>query len=83
MEHLHQKSKCSIFYNIFKYMIFQRRQKALLWGKGLTLQLVIVCTLFKVDMVFGKVTGLIRLVQPSHFTFPSLPFMNDGPGQWN
>ena len=35
MEHLLQKSKCSIFHNIFKYMIFQRRQKALLWGKGL------------------------------------------------
>ena len=29
MEHLLQKSKCSIFNNIFKYMIFQRRQKAL------------------------------------------------------
>ena len=25
MEHLLQKSKCSIFQNIFKYMIFQRR----------------------------------------------------------
>ena len=37
MEHLLQKSKCSIFHNIFKYMymIFQRRQKALLWSKGL------------------------------------------------
>ena len=31
MEHLLQKSKCSIFQNIFKYMIFQ---KALLWSKG-------------------------------------------------
>ena len=28
-------SKCSIFHNIFKYMIFQRSQKALLWHKGL------------------------------------------------
>ena len=28
-------SKCSIFHNIFKYMIFQRRQKAFLWSKGL------------------------------------------------
>ena len=35
MEHLLQKSKCFIFHNIFKYMIFQRRQKALLWSKGL------------------------------------------------
>ena len=25
----------SIFHNIFKYMIFQRCQKALLWSKGL------------------------------------------------
>ena len=36
MEHLLQKSKCSIFHNIFKYMIFQRHQKALLWSKGLS-----------------------------------------------
>ena len=34
MEHLLQKSKCSISH-IFKNMIFQRRQKALLWGKEL------------------------------------------------
>ena len=26
------KEQCSIFHNIFKYMIFQRRQKALLWS---------------------------------------------------
>ena len=35
MEHLLQKSKCSIFHNIFKYMIFQRCQNAWLWSKGL------------------------------------------------
>ena len=35
MKHLLQKSKCSLFHNIFKYMIFQRRQKALLWSNGL------------------------------------------------
>ena len=35
MEHLLQKSKCSIFHNIFKYMIFQRRQNGLLMSKGL------------------------------------------------
>ena len=29
-----QKSKCSIFHNIFEYMIFQRLRKALLWSKG-------------------------------------------------
>ena len=32
-----QKSKCSIFHDIFKYMIFQMHQKALLWSKGLRL----------------------------------------------
>ena len=37
MEHLLQKSKCSMFHNIFKYVIFQRCQKALLWSKGITL----------------------------------------------
>ena len=34
MEHLLQKSKCSIFHNIFKYMIFQRRHKAYYGVKG-------------------------------------------------
>ena len=36
MEHLLFLSKCSIFHNIFKSMIFQRHQKALLWSNGLT-----------------------------------------------
>ena len=35
MGHLLFWSKCSIFHNIFKYMIFQRCQKVLLWSKGL------------------------------------------------
>ena len=30
-------SKCSIFHNIFKSMIFQRFQKALVWDKGLNI----------------------------------------------
>ena len=40
MEHLLQKSKYSIFHNIFKYMIFQRHQKVILWGKGLRVQCI-------------------------------------------
>ena len=36
MEHLLFGSKCSLFLNIFKYMIFQRCQGALLWSKRLT-----------------------------------------------
>ena len=41
MEHLLQKSKCSIFYNIFKYVyvIFQMCQNELMWSKGLSLYL--------------------------------------------
>ena len=35
IENLLQKSKCSIFHNIFKYMIFQRCLKELLWSKRL------------------------------------------------
>ena len=37
MDHLLHWSKSSIFHNIFKYIIFQSRQKALLWGKVLNL----------------------------------------------
>ena len=36
MGHLLQKSKCFFFQNIFKYMIFQRRQKVLSLSKGST-----------------------------------------------
>ena len=35
MEYLLQNLKCSIVNNIFKYMIFQKHQKVLLWSKGL------------------------------------------------
>ena len=35
MEHLLEMSKCTIFHNIFKYMIFQRPQNAILWSKWL------------------------------------------------
>ena len=38
MEHLLQKSKCSIFHNIFKYIIFQMCRKMLLWSKGLKIE---------------------------------------------
>ena len=36
MEHLLQKSKCSIFHNIFEDIVFQRHQKVLLWSNGLS-----------------------------------------------
>ena len=35
MEHLLQWSKCSIFHNVSKYIVFQRCQKKLSWIKGL------------------------------------------------
>ena len=35
MEHSLLRSKCSIFHNILKYIVFQGRQKALSWSKGL------------------------------------------------
>ena len=41
MEHLPHKSQFFIFHNIFKYMIFQRRQKALLWSNYVTKSSVI------------------------------------------
>ena len=41
MEHLFQKSKCSIFHNIFEYMMFQN---ALLWSKGLNIWLIEFCS---------------------------------------
>ena len=34
MENLLRRSKCLIFHDIFKYIVFQRRQKALSWSKG-------------------------------------------------
>ena len=42
--HLEQ---CSIFHNIFKYMIFQRRQKVLLRSKGLVTFPALTCSMEK------------------------------------
>ena len=36
MEHMLQMSQHSIFHNISKYVVFQRRKKVLLWSKGLS-----------------------------------------------
>ena len=49
-----------MFHNIFKYMIFQRRQKALLWSKGL-------CR-FKgvIPLKMVKVQNLCNFAQVSH-----------------
>ena len=52
VEHLLQKSKCSIFHNFFKYIIFQRCQKALLWGKGL-IMIVLTLSLLATNFVVG------------------------------
>ena len=35
------RSKHSIFHNIFKYFVIQRRQKALLWSEGLSKQILL------------------------------------------
>ena len=64
MEHLLQWTKCSIFHDIFKSLVFQRRQKALSWSKGLStlvlpghfiLQQLICSSLF---VWFGPGTGI-------------------------
>ena len=55
MEHLLQKSKYSIFHNIFKYMIFQRRQEALLWSKGL---MAYQTWYLMWDVIYTKLTNL-------------------------
>ena len=36
--HLEQMSKCPIFHNISKYIVFQSRQKALSWSIGLKIK---------------------------------------------
>ena len=51
MEHLLQKSKCSIFHNIFNYMIFQRHQKVLLWSKWLTVNNILSLSMLEVTFV--------------------------------
>ena len=56
--------ECSIFHNIFKYIVFQRCQKALLWSKGL-----IICGFsWMVDMSFSSTC----FPKPFHFHFPYL-----------
>ena len=35
-----KRANAPFFHNIFKNLVFQRRQKALLWSKGLTLRML-------------------------------------------
>ena len=63
MEHLLKKSKCSIFHNIFKNMIFQRRQKALLWSKGLNASACAEVQKFWYESPSGFVFGPCFVVQ--------------------
>ena len=42
--------QCSIFHNNCKYTIFQRRQKELLWGKGL-IHLCKTCRIFSKNLL--------------------------------
>ena len=58
-ENLLQKRKCSIFHKIFKYMIFQMRQKALLWSKGLT-SCTLVCDVFCVILLLSHLVSWDR-----------------------
>ena len=68
MKHLLLKSKCSIFYNIFKYMIFQRHQKALSWS---LFDLIVYVPGNNLSVMLGQVflgwtstkQGLMRLAQ--------------------
>ena len=53
------KEQSSIFHNIFKYVIFQRRQKVLLWSKGLR-------QIFKVNTFSSFPTALPFIVR-EHF----------------
>ena len=69
MEHLLQKSICSIFHNIFTHMTFQRRQKVPMQSKGLSE----IRGFFKTDFVRKsvypslKLMGLIFLSPPHTF----------------
>ena len=50
-----------LFHNIFKYMIFQRRQKALFWSKGL---MKIRCTFFAVSFTKAAESDMGRCSTP-------------------
>ena len=72
MEHLLQKSKCSIFHNIFKYMIFQKRQKALILSKRLMIKtkiivLMTILHLFNCQWWTNPVTSLYQHTDESLF----------------
>ena len=51
-----------IFHNIFKYMIFERLQKALLWSKGLKWHLKLAVHIFKQYCFYKKSNKLWSIV---------------------
>ena len=60
MEHLLFRSKCSIFHNIFKYMIFQRPQKAFIMENGLR-------QVFKVALRISYLKVFLKETSPDLF----------------
>ena len=64
MEHLLQKSKCSIFHYFFKCMIFQRRQKVL-WSNK-TLQITKRMQSYQECKELGYNFTLTDIFEPQH-----------------
>ena len=63
------RSKCSIFHNIFKYIVFQRRQKVLSWSKGLHVKKRDPFLMNEMDLNFDKII---------HFFLVNRKFYNSG-----
>ena len=60
------------FHDIFKYIVFQRCQKALLWNKGLINQL---------EIIFTNISALTLRPKIKLHLFPlTRPTMKKGPG---
>ena len=60
MEQLLQRSKHSIFHNIFKYVVFQRHERELLWSKGLSLW-ALALRLLKFHMLNSTDDGILTV----------------------
>ena len=64
MEHLIQKSKCSILHNIFKYMVSQRRQKELFRSKALNqIDMSTSISRKRTFPIFGVLAGIFIFIQ--------------------
>ena len=73
------KEHTLIFHNIFKYVVFQRHQKALLWSKGLSMPYLQDASLEWVTNIFQVVDDFVKRVNGTEIAIISQEIFQHDP----